>query len=108
MNIGKKEKLNFQQALLLGEIESILVVGDSIGDGNGADYWVVDQQRRKENDCRCIFDDGEQQFYETTVETRGWVYWFRQYLQSTFDEEKVPEVINASIGGKSAKWGECK
>lgn len=96
--------MDFQEALLLGEIENILIVGDSIGDGNGADYWVVDQQRRKENGCRCIFDDGVSLFYETTAETRGWVYWLKQYLQSTFGAEKVPQVTNASIGGKSAKW----
>lgn len=94
---------DFASALRNGEIQSVLVIGDSISDGNGDAKYIYSPQERAENGYRLIMEteDGKS-FYETAPDGQGWVKFFRDYL---LENTSVTEFYNNAIDGKSAKWG---
>lgn len=98
---GNPSEKTFAAALRAGEIESVLVLGDSISDGCNDRYYIYDQAEREKQDFRRIMSDGENVYYETDPRGQGWVRYFREYL---LKHTAVTVVHNNSIGGKSAKW----
>ena len=92
---------DFAAALRAGEIQSVLVIGDSISDGNGDGGTYIDQNERKELGGRLILDADGECYYEKIQDSQGWVKHFRRYLM-----ENTPVTVfhNAAINGKSAKW----
>ena len=97
-----RETTGFAAALRAGEIHSVLIVGDSISDGNGDSLYTSNQQTRKQGGCREILtDEAGTAYYEAPADGQGWVRYFREYLQEYTD---VSVFHNNAIGGKSAKW----
>lgn len=81
---------------------SILIIGDSISDGNGDGGTYTDQSERAALDGRLILEAGNEEcYYEKPQDQQGWVKHFRNYLQECTD---VKTFHNAAINGKSAKW----
>lgn len=91
----------FVNALRNGEIESVLILGDSISDGNGDNGCIYSQSERAELGLRPILTDGEETFYENAPQSQGWVRYFRDFL---LENTSVSVFHNNAIGGKSAKW----
>lgn len=91
----------FAAALRAGEIHSVLIVGDSISDGNGDGGTYAEQSKRAELGGRLVLEADGERYYEKPQDQQGWVKYFRNYLQST---SEVSVFHNAGIGGKSAKW----
>lgn len=98
---------NFAAALRGGEIKSVLLLGDSISDNNGAWNHIFGQSERAEAGCRLILTDGEEgSYYEDNPDAKGWSWFFRTYL---LENTSVTVFHNNAIGGKSAKWfNACK
>lgn len=93
---------NFSSALRNGEIKSVLLLGDSISDNNGAWNHYFGQEERAGADCRLILTDEEEgPYYEDNPDSMGWSWYFRQYL---LENTAVTTFHNNAIGGKSAKW----
>lgn len=60
------------EALQKGEVESILVVGDSISDGNTDDDCVWGQDEREALGCRLILtDENGNRYYENAPDSQG-------------------------------------
>lgn len=91
----------FAAALRAGEVQSVLIIGDSISDGNGDGGTYIDQDERRELGGRLIIDTGDEAHYEKPQDQQGWVKHFRGYL---LENTSVTVVHNAAINGKSAKW----
>lgn len=91
----------FAAALRAGEVQSVLIIGDSISDGNGDGGTYIDQDERRELGGRLIIDTGDEAHYEKPQDQQGWVKHFRNYLKNT---SEVSVFHNGAIGGKSAKW----
>jgi len=98
---GSPSEENFAEALRAGKIESVLVLGDSISDGNGDYYCVYSHAEREEKGFRRIMTDGENSYFENDPRSQGWVRYFREYL---LENTAVTVVHNNAIGGMSAKW----
>lgn len=97
------EKSDFRDALVEHKIHSVLIIGDSIGDGNCASGHISNMESRKNAGCKVIYSDAEEVYYETLPNVRGWTWYLKRYLE---DEMSLNiEVTNASIGSKSARWG---
>ena len=93
---------NFAAGLRNEEIESILLVGDSISDNNGASGHIYEQEQRRDAGCRLILSDEEEgAYYEDSPDARGWGWHFRNYL---LENTSATTFHNNAIGGKSAKW----
>lgn len=99
---GDPSEESFAAALRAGKIESVLVLGDSISDGNGDGTTYADQNERAALGGRMILetDDGIN-YYEKPQDQQGWVKYFRNYL---LENTAVTVVHNNAIGGMSAKW----
>lgn len=91
----------FGVALRAGEVHSVLIIGDSISDGNGDGGSYIDQDERRELGGRLIIDTGDEAHYEKPQDQQGWVKHFRNYLKNT---SEVSVFHNGAIDGKSAKW----
>lgn len=98
---GSPSEENFAAALRAGEIESVLVLGDSISDGICDDYCVYSHVEREEQGFRRIMTVGENTYYENNPQSQGWVRYFREYL---LENTAVTVFHNNAIGGMSAKW----
>lgn len=96
-----ERRSDFAAALRAGEVQSVLVIGDSISDGNGDGITYIDQDERRELGGRLIIDTGDEAHYEKPQDQQGWVKHFRGYL---LENTSVTVVHNAAINGKSAKW----
>lgn len=92
---------SFSAALRAGEIQSILIVGDSISDGNGDGTTYPDQSDRAALGGRLILEADGERYYEKPQDEQGWVKHFRNHLRNT---SEVSVFHNGAIGGKSAKW----
>lgn len=92
---------DFAAALRAGDVQSVLIIGDSISDGNGDGITYIDQDERRELGGRLIIDTGDEAHYEKPQDQQGWVKHFRGYL---LENTSVTVVHNAAINGKSAKW----
>lgn len=92
----------FVAALQNGKIRSILVVGDSISEGNSDDGCLWTQEERASEGERLILtDETGQSYYENPIDSQGWV----KHLRKEAVERCGVEVFhNAAIGGMSAKW----
>ena len=89
------------KALQKGEVESILVVGDSISDGNTDDGCIWSQEDRAAAGNRLILtDENGNCFYENATDGQGWV----KFLRAQAEAAGASVFHNASIGGMSAKW----
>lgn len=93
---------DFASALRNGEIQSVLVIGDSISDGNGDNGCLYTMEERAEAGARLIGEIDGTAYYENAWDSQGWVTFFRNYL---LENTSVTEFHNNAIGGKSAKWG---
>lgn len=103
---GSPSEENFAAALRAGKIESVLVLGDSISDGNGDYYCIYDQAEREKQGFRRIMTVGETSYYENEPRGQGWVKYFREYL---LENTAVTVFHNNAIGGWSAKqFNGCK
>lgn len=91
----------FAAALRAGEVQSVLIIGDSISDGNGDGGTYIDQDEQRELGGRLFIDTGDEAHYEKPQDQQGWVKHFRGYL---LENTSVTVVHNAAINGKSAKW----
>lgn len=91
----------FAAALRAGEIHSVLIVGDSISDGNGDGGTYAEQSERAELGGRLVLEAAGERYYEKPQDQQGWVKHFRNYLKNT---SEVSVFHNGAIGGKSAKW----
>lgn len=89
------------EALRAGEIESVLVLGDSISDGNGDGTTYSDQNERAALGGRVILESDDGIYCEKPQDQQGWVKYFRNYL---LENTAVTVVHNNAIGGMSAKW----
>lgn len=88
-------KTEFARALKRGDIDSVLVLGDSISAGQGADDFVDPY------DGRLLFTDYDgTSYYEPYPTNGGWVNGLRDYL----GRAGVDEFVNASICGSSLWW----
>lgn len=92
----------FADALRAGEIKSVLIIGDSISDGNGDTGCLYTAEERAAADCRKIGEIDGKPFYENAWDSQGWAGLFRNYL---LENTSVEVFHNNAIGGKSAKWG---
>ena len=89
------------EALRAGELTSILVVGDSISDGNSDKDCLWTQEDRAARGYREILtDENGESYYENPVMSQGWV----KYLRTAAEEAGVTLFENDAIGGMSAKW----
>lgn len=89
-------------ALQSGRIRSILVVGDSISEGNSDDGCLWTQEERASDGGRLILtDETGQSYYENPVSSQGWVKYLRK---EAVERCGVAVFHNAAIGGMSAKW----
>lgn len=89
------------EALRAGELTSILVVGDSISDGNSDKGCLWTQEDRAAAGNRLILtDENGNSYYENPVMSQGWV----KYLRTAAEESGVTLFENDAIGGMSAKW----
>lgn len=91
----------FAAALRAGEIHSVLIVGDSISDGNGDGGTYAEQSERAELGGRLVLEAAGERYYEKPQDQQGWVKHFRNYLKNT---SEVSVFHNGAIGDKSAKW----
>lgn len=91
----------FAAALRAGEIHSVLIVGDSISDGNGDGGTYAEQSERAELGGRLVLEAAGERYYEKPQDQQGWVKHFRNYLKNT---SEVSVFHNGAIGAKSAKW----
>lgn len=92
---------DFADALRAGEIRSILVVGDSISDGNTDDGCVWGQDEREALGCRLILtDENGNRYYENAPDSQGWV----KFLRAKAEAAGASVFHNDAIGGMSAKW----
>lgn len=66
------------EALQRGAVQSILVIGDSISDGNTDGGTYIDQDERRELGGRLIIDPGDEAHYEKPQDQQGWVKHFRR------------------------------
>lgn len=92
---------DFAAALADGKIHSVLVLGDSISDGNGDRGCLYEQSDRAAAGNRLIITEGEEAFYENAANSQGWVTYLREYLE---EHTTLDTFHNNAIGGKSAKW----
>lgn len=93
---------DFSAALRNGEIHSVMVIGDSISDGNGDYGFYFDQQVRADAGYRLVCtDENGDAYYEAPPDAQGGVKYFRNYL---LENTSVTEFYNNAISGKSAKW----
>ena len=82
--------------------ESILLLGDSISDNNGAWNHISSQEQREKEGFRLILADSEEgSIYEDNPDSMGWSWYFRQYM---LENTSITTFHNNAIGGKSAKW----
>lgn len=89
------------EALQKGEVESILVVGDSISDGNTDDGCIWSQEDRAAAGNRLILtDENGNCFYENAPDSQGWV----KFLRAKAEAAGASVFHNDAIGGMSAKW----
>lgn len=89
------------EALKAGELESILVIGDSISDGNCDKGCLWTQEDRAERGYRQVLtDENGKSYYENPVESQGWV----KYLRAAAEKAGVTRFENDAVDGKSAKW----
>lgn len=91
----------FAAALRAGEVQSVLIIGDSISDGNGDGGTYAEQSKRAELGGRLVLEAAGERYYEKPQDQQGWVKHFRNYLKNT---SEVSVFHNGAIGGKSAKW----
>lgn len=98
---GYPSEKSLAAALRAGEIESVLVLGDSISDGINDNHCVFGQGKRAERGFRQIMTVGETSYYENDPRGQGWVKYFRDYLLAN---TSVTTFHNNAIGAKSAKW----
>lgn len=91
----------FTAALREGEIQSVLILGDSISDGNGDGGTYADQEERAALGGRMILKADDGTYYEKPQNQQGWVKYFRNYL---LENTAVTVFHNDAIGNKSAKW----
>lgn len=84
-----------------GEVHSVLIIGDSISDGNGDGGSYAEQSKRAELGGRLVLEAAGERYYEKPQDQQGWVKHFRGYL---LENTSVTVVHNAAINGKSAKW----
>lgn len=89
------------EALQRGAVQSILVIGDSISDGNTDDGCVWGQDEREALGCRLILteEDGSC-FYENALDSQGWV----KFLRAQAEAAGASVFHNDAISGMSAKW----
>lgn len=90
----------FGVALRAGEVHSVLIIGDSISDGNGDGGSYAEQSKRAELGGRLVLEAAGERYYEKPQDQQGWVKHFRGYL---LENTSVTVVHNAAINGKSAK-----
>lgn len=91
----------FGVALRAGEVHSVLIIGDSISDGNGDGGSYAEQSKRAELGGRLVLEAAGERYYEKPQDQQGWVKHFRNYLKNT---SEVSVFHNGAIDGKSAKW----
>lgn len=91
----------FAAALRAGEVQSVLIIGDSISDGNGDGGTYAEQSKRAELGGRLVLEAAGERYYEKPQDQQVWVKHFRNYLKNT---SEVSVFHNGAIGGKSAKW----
>lgn len=91
----------FGVALRAGEVHSVLIIGDSISDGNGDGGSYAEQSKRAELGGRLVLEAAGERYYEKPQDQQDWVKHFRGYL---LENTSVTVVHNAAINGKSAKW----
>lgn len=99
---GEDGQDHFAAALRDGKIKSVLIIGDSISEGNGDTGFVYPNQRTEDMGLRKIMETEEGTYYEGEADSQGWVKYFRNYL---LENTSVEKVTNNAIGGKSALWG---
>lgn len=89
------------EALQRGAVQSILVIGDSISDGNTDDGCVWGQDEREALGCRLILtDENGNRYYENAPDSQGWV----KFLRAKAEAAGASVFHNDAIGGMSAKW----
>lgn len=70
-------------ALRAGEVHSVLIIGDSISDGNGDGGSYAEQSKRAELGGRLVLEAAGERYYEKPQDQQGWVKHFRNYLKNT-------------------------
>ena len=89
------------KALQRGAVQSILVVGDSISDGNTDDGCIWSQEDRAAAGNRLILtDENGNCFYENAPDSQGWV----KFLRAKAEAAGASVFHNDAISGMSAKW----
>lgn len=89
------------EALQRGAVQSILVIGDSISDGNTDDGCVWGQDEREALGCRLILtDENGNRYYENAPDSQGRV----KFLRAKAEAAGASVFHNDAIGGMSAKW----
>lgn len=89
------------EALQRGAVQSILVIGDSISDGNTDDGCVWGQDEREALGCRLILtEENGNRYYENAPDSQGWV----KFLRAQAEAAGASVFHNDAISGMSAKW----
>lgn len=89
------------KALQRGAVQSILVIGDSISDGNTDDGCVWGQDEREALGCRLILtEENGNRYYENAPDSQGWV----KFLRAQAEAAGASVFHNDAISGMSAKW----
>lgn len=89
------------KALQRGAVQSILIIGDSISDGNTDDGCVWGQDEREALGCRLILtEENGNRYYENAPDSQGWV----KFLRAQAEAAGASVFHNDAISGMSAKW----